>query len=179
MENSQHHLMFRAKYLIYGDDKIVHYKLTEKTTKEGIYIPVGAFITSYAREKTIRTSQTIKDYSIKKYGIDKYIYSDTDSIHCLLTIEELQQFCEIDDVKLGAWKHESTFTKARFIRQKSYVEEIDGKLQITCAGMPKTCYDYVNFDNFRTGFSCGGKLTFSHVEGGVILKETEFTIKDI
>ena len=60
----------------------------------------GAFITSYAREKTIRTSQAIKDYSIKKYGVDKYCYSDTDSIHCLLSIEELKQFCEIDDFEL-------------------------------------------------------------------------------
>lgn len=29
-----------------------------------------------------------------------YIYSDTDSIHTSLGIEELKQFCDIDDVKL-------------------------------------------------------------------------------
>ena len=50
--------------------------------------------------KQFGTSQAIKEYSIEKYGVDKYIYSDTDSIHCLLPIEELKQFCEIDDVKL-------------------------------------------------------------------------------
>ena len=55
---------------------------------------------------------------------------------------------------------------------------MEGNLNITCAGMPKTCYKNVNWDNFRTGFTCGGKLTFSHVKGGVILKETEFTIKE-
>lgn len=65
---------------------------------------MGCFTTAYAREKTIRTSQAIKDYSLKKYGIDLYCYSDTDSVHCLLPIEELKQFCEIDDVKLGAWR---------------------------------------------------------------------------
>ena len=69
------------------------------------------------------------DYSIEKYGINKYIYSDTDSIHSLLSIEELKQFCEIDDVKLGAWKHEGTFTKARFVRQKCYIEEINRKIR--------------------------------------------------
>lgn len=29
-----------------------------------------------------------------------YIYSDTDSIHTSLGIEELKKFCDIDDVKL-------------------------------------------------------------------------------
>ena len=51
-----------------GEDEIIHYKLSEKQEKEGIYLPIGAFITAYAREKTIRTSQAIKDYSINKYG---------------------------------------------------------------------------------------------------------------
>lgn len=107
-----------------------------------------------------------------------YIYSDTDSIHTLLTIDELKKFCDIDDVRLGAWKHEGTFTKARFVRQKCYIEEIGGKINITCAGMPKSCYDKVTWQNFKTGFTCGGKLTFKHVKGGVILVETEFTIKE-
>ena len=148
----------------YVEDDIVHYKLSEKDKKNGIYLPIGAFITAYAREKTIRTSQAIKDYSINKYGKDMYIYSDTDSIHTLLPIEELKQFCEIDDIKLGAWKHEASFSKARFVRQKCYIEEIDGNMNITCAGMPKSCYNYVKWDEFKTGFSCGGKLTFKHVK---------------
>jgi hypothetical protein len=160
------------------DDGIIHYYLSEKEQKDGIYIPVGAFITSYAREKTIRTSQAIKDYSIKKYGKDLYYYSDTDSIHTGLSIEELKKFCDIDNVKLGSWKHEGTFTRAKFIRQKCYLEEINGEIQITCAGMPKSCYDFVEWETFKTGFKCGGKLTFKHVKGGVILVETDFTIKE-
>ena len=98
----------------YLEDDIVKYKLGEKEKKDGVYLPMGAFITAYARDKTIRTSQAIKDYSTKKYGVDMYCYSDTDSVHTLLPIEELSEFCDIDDVKLGAWKHESHFTKARF-----------------------------------------------------------------
>lgn len=143
---------------------IVTFKNGEEEERKGIYLPIGAFITAYAREKTIRTSQAIKDYSIKKYGIDKYIYSDTDSIHTLLSIEELKQFCEIDDFELGKWKHESTFTRARFIRQKCYIEEIDDEIKITCAGLPSRCYDSVTWENFRTGFKCGGKLTYKHVK---------------
>lgn len=171
-------LEVQSKIPFLGDDEIIHYKLDEAEEKEGIYIPVGAFITAYAREKTIRTSQAIKDYSINKYGIDKYCYSDTDSIHTTLSIEELKEFCEIDNVKLGAWKNEGFATKAKFIRQKCYLEEIDGKTKITCAGMPKNCYESVTWDNFKTGFTCGGKLTFKHVKGGVKLVETDFTIKE-
>lgn len=79
---------------------IVKYKLSEKEEKEGLYLPVASFITAYARELTIETSQKIKEYSINKYGKDMYIYSDTDSIKTLLSIDELKQFCNIDDVEL-------------------------------------------------------------------------------
>ena len=161
----------------YLEDGIVKYYLSDLERKKGLYLPIGIFITSYARDKTIRTSQKIKDYSIKKYGQDMYIYSDTDSIHTLLPIEELKQFCEIDDVELGKWKHEASFTKARFVRQKCYLELIDGEVKITCAGMPKECYKYVEWEKFKQGFTCGGKLTFKHVKGGVKLVETDFTIK--
>lgn len=161
----------------YLEDGIVKYYLGDKEQRDGLYLPIGIFITSYARNKTIRTSQAIKDYSIKKYGKDMYIYSDTDSIHTLLPIEELKQFCEIDDVKLGYWKHEASFTSARFVRQKTYLENIDGEIKITCAGMPKECYKYVEWEKFKQGFTCGGKLMFKHVIGGVKLVETEFTIK--
>lgn len=167
----------QSKLPYLDSDGIVKYYLSDKETKKGLYLPIGIFITSYAREKTIRTSQAIKDYSINKYGVDMYIYSDTDSIHTLLPIEELYKFCEIDDVALGKWKHEATFTKARFVRQKCYLELINNEVKITCAGMPKECYKYVEWKKFKQGFTCGGKLTFKHVKGGVKLVETDFTIK--
>ena len=54
---------------------------------------------------------------------------------------------------------------------------IDDEVKITCAGMPKSCYKYVEWEKFKQGFTCGGKLTFKHVKGGVKLVETDFTIK--
>ena len=140
-----------------GQDDIIHYHLSEKETKEGIYLPIGAFITAYAREKTIRTSQAIKDYSLNKYGKDLYCYSDTDSIHTLLPIEELKLFCDIDPVRLGSWKHEGHFTKAKFVRQKCYLEEINGNINITCAGLPKNCYSQVKWNEFKEGFTVSRK----------------------
>lgn len=162
----------------YLEDDIVKYKMGEKETKDGVYLPLGSFITAYARDKTIRTSQAIKTYSINKYNKDLYYYSDTDSIHTGLSIEELKQFCDIDDVKLGFWKHESHFTRARFVRQKTYIEEIDGKINITCAGLPKRCYEQVDFNNFKVGLKVKGKLNLKHVKGGINLIEEEFTIKE-
>ena len=110
--------MFKVKFHTYGEDDVVHYTLSEKEQKDGIYLPIGSFITAYAREKTIRTSQAIKDYSIEKYGEDYYIYSDTDSVHTKLSIEELTKFCDIDDVRLGAWKNEGLATRRKICKAK-------------------------------------------------------------
>lgn len=170
-------LKAQSKIPYLGEDNIVHYRLGIEEEKKGLYLPIACFITAYARDKTIRTSQNITDYSIKKYGIDKYIYSDTDSISTTLSIEEVKQFCEIDDFELGKWKCENTFENAKFIRQKTYLKLIDNEVHICCAGMPKSCYDYVSWENFKEGFTCGGKLMYKHVVGGVKLVETEFTIK--
>ena len=148
------------------DNGIVKYKLGEKETREPIYIPVGTFITAWARYKTISSAQKV---------YDRFIYADTDSLHLVGT--EIPDMLEIDPVKLGAWKHESTFTRARFLRQKSYIEEIDGILNITCAGMPERCYEFVTWNNFHTGMSYAGKLGMSHVNGGIVLKDIPFSIK--
>lgn len=93
-------LEVQSKIPFLGEDGVIHYSLTEKEEKDGLYLPIACFITAYAREKTIRTSQAIMDYSLEKYGKDLYVYSDTDSIHTMLSLEELTKFCDIDDVKL-------------------------------------------------------------------------------
>lgn len=150
----------------YYDNGIIKYTLGEKETRNPIYIPVGTFITAWARHKTITSAQKV---------YDRFLYADTDSLHLIGT--EIPKGLEVDPVKLGAWKHESTFTRARFVRQKTYIEEIDGELNITCAGMPSRCYKHVTWDNFIAGSSFEGKLQFTHVQGGIVLKDIDFTIK--
>lgn len=150
----------------YYDNGIIKYTLGEKETRNPIYIPVGTFITAWARHKTITSAQKV---------YDRFLYADTDSLHLIGT--EIPKGLEVDPVKLGAWKHESTFTRARFVRQKTYIEEIDGELIITCAGMPSRCYKHVTWENFISGSSFKGKLQFTHVKGGIVLKDIDFTIK--
>ena len=176
----------RSKYPYINEDGKVSYRLGDIEEGKGLYIPIGAFITSYAREKTIRTSQAIRDYTLKTYGKDYYIYSDTDSIHMLeLPEEELKSFVDIDDFILGYWKLESKFKRGKFLRQKCYIEQdYEDKINVTVAGLPKKLGKYVTFDNFKVGFSLLAsdtsiehKLTYKHVDGGVMLVETDFTIK--
>lgn len=179
----------QSKIPYLNEDGIVKYRLGEKETRKPIYIPIGTFITAWARYITISSAQKCYKY---------FRYADTDSLHMnivlpeelkkgditKLTTEDFKKYnvpllneLEIDPVKLGAWKVESIFTRARFVRQKTYIEEINGKCEITCAGMPKKCYENVNWNNFRSGNSFKGKLQMKHVKGGIVLKDIDFTIK--
>lgn len=176
----------RGKYPYLSDEGIVKYSLYPREIRNSIYCPVASFITAYSRYDIITNSQAIRDYSLKKYGVDYYIYSDTDSIHCLkMSDEELSQFMDIDDYRLGAYKKESEFKEAIFIRQKCYIEKgYDDKLNATIAGLPKKLGKYLTLENFKKGFSVMAsdtekehKLMFKHVKGGVVLIDTDFTIK--
>lgn len=184
------------------EDNTVHYKIGEEEEKEGIYVAMASFITSYARLKTISAAQTITDnYNSGKSKI-QFVYADTDSLHCISEDFSLPDGLEIDSTKLGAWDFEASFTKAKFLRQKCYIENhiieesdylkgISGeepflytkdatgfyKLKITVAGMPTGCYPEVTFKNFNLGASYTGKRQPKLVKGGVILREVDFTIK--
>lgn len=171
----------------------VRYRFGEQEYRDPIYLPVGTFITSYARNKTIRSAQLV---------YDRFVYADTDSLHLVGT--EIPKELDIDETKLGAWDHELTFIRARYICQKRYLETyettkkqlkemieeknihsrayfLDGKIvqdKITCSGMPKSCYDQVTWDNFKVGTHYDNKLTMKHVKGGIVLKDNGFTMKD-
>jgi DNA polymerase type B, organellar and viral len=167
-----------GKYPELKEDGSLRFVLGDKETKDPVYIPMGIFITSWARHITITTAQ-------KCY--DRIVYCDTDSIH-LVGDEVPEAIADIvDPDKLGYWKYEYTFERAKFIRQKTYVEEVKKKnketgeeelhLEVKCAGMPDKVKEKVTLDNFAVGFSSFGKLLPKHVNGGVVLLDTEFTIK--
>lgn len=151
----------------YLNEGVVKYKVEEPETRDPIYIPIGAFVTAYARKKTIESAQLVHD---------RFIYADTDSLH--LEGVEVPEMLDVDSTKLGAWKIENEFKRGRFLRAKSYIEVIEDKLHITCAGMPSKCHKYVTWENFKVGSVFGGKLQLQHVKGGIVLKEIDFTIKE-
>lgn len=156
----------RNKIPVLNIDGSVGYILGEPGERKPLYIPVGTFITAWARYTTITAAQKV---------FDRFLYADTDSLH--LIGSEPPEGLEISGTKLGAWKIESKFTRAKFIRAKTYVEEIDGELKVTCAGLPDYIHPQVTFDNFARLANYTGKLKPTHVAGGIVLTETDFTIK--
>lgn len=127
------------------EDESIGFMEVLANDKKAGYIPVGSAITSYARNFTIRAAQ--KNY----YGVDKpgFIYADTDSIHCDLPADQFKGV-KVDDVNFCCWKLESSWDKAIFVRQKTYIEHVVAEnlepidkpyWNIKCAGMPDTCKD--------------------------------------
>ena len=178
----------RSKYPVLDDiDDRVRYKLYPEEIRNSIYCPVASFITAYSRYDIVTSSQAIRDYSLKTYHEDYYIYSDTDSIHMIaLNEDELSKIIKMDDYELGYYKKESEAVRGIYIRQKCYMEiGSDGYINTTIAGLPKKLGKYVNPENFKKGFSIKAsetdkehKLAFKHVKGGVLLVDTDFTIKE-
>lgn len=116
---SRTHIRSKIPYL--NDEGIVCYKLSEDETKDPVYTAVASFITSYGRDSVIRSAQAVGGSKPDSH----FCYMDTDSIHVIgISVEEISKYIEVDSKKLGAWKHEYSFDRAKYIRQKCYIEEI-------------------------------------------------------
>ena len=153
----------------YLDDGVVKYKRSEKKERDPIYTPIAIFITSYGRDKIIRTAEALGDH---------FVYCDTDSVHVIdISEDEVKKLIDVHESKLGAFKCESTFEIGKFLRPKTYIEINENEKNVKCAGLPEKLKDYVTLDNFNKGLTIHGKLLPKHVKGGIVLEETDFTIK--
>ena len=196
---------FKVAYI--KDDKSLGFYTITAYDKTPGYIPVGAAITSYARNFTIRAAQ--KNY----HGVDKrgFIYADTDSIHCDLEPNELEGVKE-HEKDFCCWKFESCWDDAYFTRQKTYIEHITHEnrnpvekpfYNVKCAGMPDKCknlfihsmLDDVTDDSeyteeekeflktkrdltdFKIGLKIPGKLLPKRIKGGVLLVDTTYEMR--
>lgn len=150
-------------------DDVLRYVDLPPETRDPVYLPVGVFVTAWARFKTITSAQSV---------YDRFVYADTDSIHLVGT--DVPDSIEVDDVKLGAWKHESTFYQAKFLRAKCYLEYEVGSDSPTVhvAGMPSVCHVGVDIDNFEFGAEYDGKLYTHRVPGGIVLKPDKMQIRE-
>ena len=172
----------------------VRLSLGPEETRDPVYTAVGVFITSWARDLTIRAAQQ---------HAHVFAYADTDSLHLL---GDGPISLDIHPTRLGAWKHELDFDAAIYGRAKCYSERVseDEAYDKTCpvcqagpgldceqpggvmhparrhethiAGVPSHIADKVDFSTFRDGQEFGGKLVPHPVPGGIVLTETTFTL---
>lgn len=154
------------------EDDRVKYKTGITEYRDPVYTPVGIFITSWARDYTVRSAQA---------NYDTFAYADTDSLHLLQT--EIPEGIEVHPAKLGAWKLEYEFKNAKYLRAKAYMELTDDpkyaetKGYVThIAGMPETMTENLRFSDLMPGRTFRGKLTPKSVPGGVVLQETTYKL---
>ena len=156
---------------------VIHLVQNPPETSDTNYIPVACFITAWARWNLIRSALVCGD---------RFCYCDTDSIH-ILGLEPVPGL-EVHQTKLGAWKCELQFERAKYLHTKCYVEEYLEKdeslgtsvprLKVTVSGLPLDAREGITFDNFKPGAEYSGKLLKKNVEGGVILVPATFKIKE-
>lgn len=127
-----------------GEDGALKFAAVARRDKKAGYIPVGAAITSYARNFTIRAAQA------NYHGVENpgFIYADTDSIHCDLPADQIVGI-KVHESDFCCWKLESEWDEAIFTRQKTYIEHViredgeacDPHYDVRCAGMNDKCKD--------------------------------------
>lgn len=158
------------------EDGILRFIFHEEHNKQTISIAQGSAITSYARYFTITHAQQ---------NFDAFLYADTDSIHML---DAEPQGIKEHATALLCWKCESEWSRAKYIRQKTYCEfvrkedheKVNPYWLIKCAGMqdrskefflktrPITAFDY--------GLTMPSQLKQRYIKGGVLLVDDDYTL---
>lgn len=145
-----------------GDDKTV-----ESVTLRNRYLPIAIFITSYAIVDVVTLAN--------KLG-DRFVYSDVDSIHLVRSDIPNVMVDMISDYKLGYWKVEGVYDRAKYLKLKTYVQENEDELVIKTAGAGDEIKDKITFDNFSYGLEVDGLIKSTNVPGGAIYKEYTYKI---
>lgn len=159
----------------YYEDGIVKFEnADEPRERTPLYIPVGSFITAYARREIINAAQA---------NYDIFEYADTDSIHILGEPKGI----DIDQSALACFKEESHFQAGKWIRQKTYLEQDEDGWRVTACGMDAESkkalahaldVGSINIDMVGIGFAvCGHRLMPKTIPGGVALVPGDFVFR--
>lgn len=181
-------LLMNSLYGKFGQRRRTYHKIEHNNTKINTeipfvqeykkdYTPVASAITGYSKLRLTRVARS--------FG-DRFIYTDTDSIHILKgDLGEFRKQYDKDNTgQLGLWKLEHTFQKAKYLHSKCYIGVENGVLRTTVAGLKKQnnpileTGEPVTLENFKTGAMIEGNLKPVIVPGGVILKKHPFEIRE-
>lgn len=181
---------------VFKEGQVKFEKSDEYEQETFSYVPLGACITSYAREVTLSGASIVYDY---------FIYSDTDSLHIALSEEEIRKaypMFHMHETELGAWGIESAFKiddlniyagAKRYLESvtESFYDDYNGIVDkegrhyhCACCGLPTTCYgeitDYINQGKnpLAPGTEYFSKLMKKRVKGGTLLYEGKFKMKE-
>ena len=115
---------------------IKHNLNTENLYRDGVYLPMASFITSYAKEFLVKAINANKKY---------FMYCDTDSIHLKCSLDKVKGVT-IHDKNFSCWAHEMSFTDYRYIGPKRYAEKdkISGKWIYKCCGLSEKILDKID-----------------------------------
>lgn len=156
-----------SKIPVLGDDGVVKLVRGKDNTREPIYTAAGVFITSHARDLTIRAAQA---------NYDVFAYADTDSLH--LMTDTVPESLDVHPTRMGAWKLEYAFTEAFYVRPKAYLErKHDGEFVNRFAGLPEAVSETLTFDDMVHGNVFHGKKIPKAVPGGIVLVDIPFELK--
>lgn len=162
-----------SKIPVLTEDDVVKLKMGPDDTRLPVYTAAGVFITSHARNLTIRAAQ--ENYA-------NFAYADTDSLHLVTDtsspLSGVPHNIDVHKSRMGAWKLEYYFDAAYYIRPKAYLErKHDGSYHNAIAGLPTSITSKLTFDDLTPGRIIEGKLLPKTVPGGVILMPTPFELK--
>lgn len=151
------------KYSNSGDE-FLGYDETPLVYVDPIYTALSVFITSYGRIELFE--------AIEKVGFDKWVYSDTDSIHIVGDTDTLNIGNE-----LFQWKCELSNGQGYFLRQKCYAERAskEDEWVYSVAGLPKES-KIEDLVQFFKGKEKVKKKKLKSVENGAIIIEEDFLL---
>ena len=173
---------YKVPYI--NDKNVLGFEIVEEHEKKPGFIAVGSAITSYARRFVINAAQA----NYQGPDRDGFIYCDTDSIHCSGNPNDAKGI-KIHPTNFCAWKLESYWDEAIFVRQKTYIEHVthnDGEpvepyYQIRCAGMSEAAkQEFIKehtVEEFREGLKLKEGLKPIRLPGGVLLVKKGYDMR--
>ena len=173
----------KTPYLVGGQTvyKCDRYEVVKEGKRR--FLPLAIATTAWGRNQLVTMCNTLGEY---------FLYCDTDSVHFLrkggqAKIEQAirEGIFEVDNTKLGAWKHEGNYKFGRYLRAKCYMEDDE----VTCAGLPadphtgrgskvRSCCTRENFHIGLVIPGGNGKLRTVRTPTGNKLVPTDFEIKE-
>ena len=197
------------KYATELGDGSLTYHVQAEMEKDPVYIPCGSAITSYSRNFTIRSAQQNfhgVDKAGFKYADTDSIHCDlppseikgikvSDTEFCCWKLESCWDTAKF--IRQKTYVEHVTYEDLKPVEKPYY--------NIKCAGMPESCKqlllasvgedntlskkdkekykDFISIprtlEDFKINLKVPSKLVPVTIKGGVVLKETDFTLRDI